>query len=405
MYSLFEEQIDIDALAQHHFIEQALYVSAEATAPFPEPAEYNSGPEGYLELIRHAKEAVAVPVIGSLNGVTPGGWIEYARKIEQAGADALELNIYFVPTNPRMACDEVERLYLAILKEVKGYVKIPVAMKLSPFFSAFPNMAHKLDEAGANGLVLFNRFYQPDLNPEELAVKPNLVLSDSDELRLPLRWVAILCGHVGASLALTTGVHTPEDVVKAIMAGADIANVCSVLLHGGVGKLGELVNGLRAWMEAHEYESVGQMKGCLSQRSCPEPAAFERANYMKALTRYQNPVRASGSSAGTKRLEHLDARQAAPGTPRAANRRARNTRHLDRVTYIPLPWWLAQNASHQGRPAAAARGHGGKRRMQGAGSQNGLRRAAGASHNAPGFPLAHAALAGMKMPRLERHHV
>jgi dihydroorotate dehydrogenase (fumarate) len=287
MYSLFEEQIDIDALAQHHFIEQALYVSAEATAPFPEKAEYNRDPDGYLELIRHAKETVAVPVIGSLNGVTPGGWVEYARKIEQAGASALELNVYFLPTNPRMNCDEVERLYVTILKEVKSHVKIPVAMKLSPFFSAFPNMAHKLDEAGANGLVLFNRFYQPDLNPEELAVEPNLVLSDSDELRLPLRWIAILCGHVKASLALTTGVHTPEDAVKAVMAGADVANVCSVLLHGGVGKLGELVNGLRTWMESHEYESVGQMKGCLSQRSCPEPAAFERANYMKALTHYQ----------------------------------------------------------------------------------------------------------------------
>jgi dihydroorotate dehydrogenase (fumarate) len=287
MYSLFEEQIDIEALALHHFIEQTTFVSAEATAYYPETAEYNRGPDGYLELIRQAKEAVSVPIIASLNGVTPGGWVEYARKMEQAGADALELNVYFLPTNPQMECTEVERLYLAILKDVKSYVHIPVAVKLSQFFSAMPNMAYKLDQAGADALVLFNRFYQPDFNLEELAVEPNLLLSTSQELRLPLRWIAILYGHVKASLALTTGVHTPEDVVKAVMAGASVANVCSVLLHDGVGRIGGLVRGLEDWMEEHEYESVAQMKGALSQQSCPEPAAFERANYMKALTQYK----------------------------------------------------------------------------------------------------------------------
>ena len=228
-----------------------------------------------------------MPVIGSLNGVTPGGWVEYARKIEQAGADALELNVYFLPTNPQTDGNEVERLYLAILKEVKSYVHIPVAVKLSPYFSSMPNMARRLDEAGANALVLFNRFYQPDFDLEELAVEPNLMLSRSAEMRLPLRWIAILYGHVKASLALTTGVHTSEDVLKAVMAGADIANVCSVLLDEGPAKIGELVQGVQEWMEAHEYESIAQMKGSLSQRSCPEPAAFERANYMKALTGYK----------------------------------------------------------------------------------------------------------------------
>jgi dihydroorotate dehydrogenase (fumarate) len=287
MYSLFEEQIDMEALALHHFIEQSSYVSSEATGYYPQPTDYNRGPDGYLELIRKAKEAVTVPVIGSLNGVTPGGWVEYGRKIEQAGADALELNVYFLPTRAEMDCDEVERLYLAILKEVKSYVHIPVAVKLSPFFSSIPNMAHKLDEAGADALVLFNRFYQPDFNLEELTVEPNLVLSTSAELRLPLRWVAILFQHIKASMALTTGVHTPEDVVKAIMAGADVANVCSVLLHEGPGKIAELVKGLDTWMEQHEYESIGQMKGALSEACVAEPAAFERANYMKALTGYK----------------------------------------------------------------------------------------------------------------------
>ncbi len=283
MYSLFEEQIDLEALAQHNFIEQTTFMSAEATAYFPKAADYNRGPDGYLELIRQAKEAVDVPVIGSLNGVTPGGWTRYARLIQDAGADALELNVYMIPTRLDLTSDGVENTYLEILRDVKASVKIPVAMKLSPFFSSLPNMARRLDKAGANALVLFNRFYQPDFDLEELAVTPHLVLSTPWEMRLPLRWIAILYGHVKASMALTTGIHTPEDVVKSVMAGADIANVASVLLERGPGHISELIGGLSQWMEAHEYESVAQMKGALSQRNVTEPAAFERANYMKVL--------------------------------------------------------------------------------------------------------------------------
>jgi dihydroorotate dehydrogenase (fumarate) len=287
MYSLFEEQIDIEALAQHNFIEQTTFMSAEATAYFPKAADYNRGPDGYLELIRQAKEAVDVPVIGSLNGVTPGGWTRYARLIQDAGADALELNVYLIPTRLDLTSDGVENTYLEILRDVKASVKIPVAMKLSPFFSSLPNMARRLDRSGANALVLFNRFYQPDFDLEELAVTPHLVLSTPWEMRLPLRWIAILYGHVKASLALTTGVHTPEDVVKSVMAGADIANVASVLLERGPGHISELIGGLSQWMEEHEYESVAQMKGALSQRNVTEPAAFERANYMKVLGSWQ----------------------------------------------------------------------------------------------------------------------
>jgi dihydroorotate dehydrogenase (fumarate) len=283
MYSLFEEQIDIQALAQHHFLEQMTFMSAEATAYFPKAADYNRGPDGYLDLIREAKAAVNIPIIGSLNGVTTGGWTRYARLIEEAGADALELNVYLIPTRTELSSDGVENTYLEILKEVKAQVKIPVAMKLSPFFSALPNVAHRLDHAGADALVLFNRFYQPDFDLEELTVVPHLVLSGSNEMRLPLRWIAILYGHVKASLALTTGIHSTDDAVKAIMAGADVANVASLLLERGAGAITDLVTGIGRWMGEHEYESVAQMRGALSQRNVAEPAAFERANYMKVL--------------------------------------------------------------------------------------------------------------------------
>lgn len=281
--SLFEEQVDIEALSHHYFIEDTTFMSAEATAYFPKAADYARGPEGYLELIQAAKAAVDVPIIGSLNGVTTGGWTRYAKLIEQAGADALELNVYFIPTHAELTAEGVEKLYVDILREVKSQIKIPVAMKLNPFFSALPHMARQLDEAGANGLVLFNRFYQPDFDLEDLAVTSHLVLSDSHEMRLPLRWVAILYGHVKASLALTTGVHSTEDAVKAVMAGADIVNVASLLLEKGISQIDALVSGLSAWMDEHEYESLAQMKGALSQRNVSDPAAFERANYMKVL--------------------------------------------------------------------------------------------------------------------------
>jgi dihydroorotate dehydrogenase (fumarate) len=287
LYSLFEEQINIEALNQHHFIEAAAESFWEAVTYFPKTSDYTRGPEEYLDLIRDAKAAVDVPVIASLNGVTTGGWIDYARLMQQAGADALECNVYLLPTRPDVDGVEIEQVYLDILREVKANVTIPVAMKLGPFFSAIPNMAYKLDQAGADGLVLFNRFYQPDFDLEELSVVPNLVLSRSSEMRLPLRWIAILYGHVNASLALTTGIHTPEDVLKAVMAGADIANVASVLLEEGIGKLGALTRGVMAWMEEHEYTSVEQMKGSLSHRKSAEPAAFERANYMKVLGSWQ----------------------------------------------------------------------------------------------------------------------
>lgn len=283
MYSLFEEQIDIEAMTQHLAVEQEAFMSAEATSYFPKAKDYQGGPDDYLELIRKAKAAIDIPVIGSLNGVTTGGWTRYAKLIEQAGADALELNAYLIPTRPELTSEGVENTYLEILREVKAQVKIPVAMKLSPFFSALPNMAARLDRAGADGLVLFNRFYQPDFDLEELAVTPHLVLSTSWEMRLPLRWIAILYGRINASLALSTGVDTAEDVVKAIMAGADIATMASVLLGQGVGKIGDMVAGLQQWMELHEYESVGQMKGALSQRNVADATAFERANYMKVL--------------------------------------------------------------------------------------------------------------------------
>jgi dihydroorotate dehydrogenase (fumarate) len=283
MYSLFEEQIDIEALAQHNFLEETVFMSAEATSYFPKAADFSRGPDAYLDHIRQAKEAVGIPVIGSLNGVTTGGWTRYAKLIEEAGADGLELNVYLIPTRTSLTSDGVENTYLEILREVKAQVKIPVAMKLGAFFSALPNMAARLDRAGADALVLFNRFYQPDLDLEELDVVPSLVLSNSNEMRLPLRWIAILYGHVSCSMALTTGVHTPDDAVKAVMAGASIANVASVLLHEGTGKITELVDGFAAWMDEHEYDSVEIMKGSLSQQSCPEPAAFERANYMKVL--------------------------------------------------------------------------------------------------------------------------
>jgi dihydroorotate dehydrogenase (fumarate) len=281
--SLFEEQIETEAEALAHYLERGTEMYREALTYFPPFEDYRREPDDYVEHIRKAKEAVGIPIIASLNGITPGGWTKYAKLFQEAGADAVELNVYYVPTDFHLMSYDVEDLYVKMLKSVKEQVTIPIAMKLSPYFSALPHMASMLDAEGADALVLFNRFYQPDLDIEELEVRPNLVLSTSAEMRLPLRWVAILYGHLDASLALTTGIHPTEDAIKAVMAGADIANVCSLLLQEGIGKIGELVSGMTAWMEAHEYESVTQMKGSLSQKSVADPTAFERANYMKAL--------------------------------------------------------------------------------------------------------------------------
>jgi dihydroorotate dehydrogenase (fumarate) len=286
MHSLFEEQIEFEAQQFDHFFGYGTESFAEALTYFPKLNEFGVGPDAYLELVHKAKRAVGIPVIASLNGVSDGGWIDYATKIQQAGADALEVNLYFLPTDPRMASGDVEQIYLDVLASVKRHVTIPVAMKIGPYFTSLPRMAQALDAGGADALVLFNRFYQPDLNIEELTVDPHLVLSTSDELRLPLRWIAILYSHTSCSLALTTGIHTAEDAVKAVMAGADIATMTSALLHHGVSHITTLVDGVTRWMEEHEYDSVDMMKGSLSQRNVAEPAAFERANYMKTLRSY-----------------------------------------------------------------------------------------------------------------------
>jgi dihydroorotate dehydrogenase (fumarate) len=287
MYSLFEEQIVHDAAELNYFLTQGTESFAEALTYFPEADDYNLGPEEYVEHIHRAKGTLGIPVIGSLNGVSAGGWVKFARKIEEAGADAIELNVYYIPTDPALTGTAVEERYIDVLREVKSTVKIPVAIKLSPFFSSMANMAHRLDDAGADGLVLFNRFYQPDFDLEVLEVTPNVILSTPQAMRLPLRWVAILHGQVKASIAATSGIHTTQDVLKMLMAGADVTMMCSALLKHGAGRIGEVLTELTRWMEEHEYESVGQMKGSMSQKSVADPAAFERANYMKALNSYK----------------------------------------------------------------------------------------------------------------------
>ena len=283
LHSLFEEQITLESQYLDHFLTHGTDSFAEAQSYFPDMATYNVGPDGYLEEIRRAKAAVGIPVIGSLNGVSAGGWTKYAKLIQEAGADALELNIYYIPTDPELSGAEVEGMYLDIVKEVKQTVSIPVAVKLSPYFSSTANMAKRLTESGADALVLFNRFYQPDLDLEQLEVTPHLVLSNSNELRLPLRWAAILYGKVRADLAITSGVHTHEDVLKAMMAGAKATLLASTLLQNGVGRLGRILESMEKWMEEHEYGSIEQMQGSLSQKHVAEPAAFERANYMKVI--------------------------------------------------------------------------------------------------------------------------
>ena len=286
LHSLFEEQLTVESYDLDRHLSQHAYSVAEALTYFPEPTAFALGPDAYLEHIRRAKAAVEVPVIASLNGVSTGGWIEYARSIEQAGADALELNVYFVPTDPLVPASVVERTYLDLVRDVRLHVGIPLAVKLSHFFSAIPNMAHELDLAGVDGLVLFNRFYQPDIDLEALEVVPNLTLSNPGELRLRLRWVAILFGHLRADLAVTGGVHGAEDVLKAMMAGASVAMLASALLRHGVDHLRAITRDLLRWMEEHEYASIRQMRGSMSQQHVAEPAAFERANYLKVLRSY-----------------------------------------------------------------------------------------------------------------------
>ena len=289
MHSLFEEQINYESSELDHYLTLGADSYAEALSYFPEASEYSLGPDQYLEQLRKIREAVKIPVIASLNGVSPGGWTAYAKKMEQAGASALELNVYFIPTDPTLSSQQIENNYVELLKSVRSTVSIPVAVKLSPFFTNLSQLAKRLDQAGANALVLFNRFYQPDIDLDKLDVIPRATLSTAETpnaLRLPLRWIAILYGNVGADLALTSGVHSAADVLKGLMAGAKITMVCSELLLYGVSRIGAIKSDLLRWMTEHEYASVAQMQGSMSQKSVAFPSAFERAHYMRAITNY-----------------------------------------------------------------------------------------------------------------------
>ena len=290
LYSLFEEQLRQESAELEQHLTEGTDSFAEASSFFPQPDEFRLGPEGYLNHIHRAKKAVSIPIIASLNGTTVGGWTQYAKLIEQAGADALECNIYSIAANPEVTSREVEQEYVDILRSVKSVVKIPVAVKLSPFFSNMANMAKRLDEAGADALVLFNRFYQPDINLDELEIQPNVLLSTPQALRLPLTWIGILYGRIRANLAATSGVHGHEDVIKLLMVGADVTMLCSALLRNGIDHLEKVEAGVLEWMEKHEYDSVQQMKGSMSQIRCPNPSAFERAQYMKAVKGIQHVV-------------------------------------------------------------------------------------------------------------------
>jgi dihydroorotate dehydrogenase (fumarate) len=281
--SLFEEQINAESYQLDHYLSFGADSHPEALSYFPDLGSYQVGPEQYLKLVSRAKDVVGVPVIASLNGVSAGGWLEYARAIEQAGADALELNVYYLPTDPRLSSAEVEAMYVEDVRTVKESVSIPLALKVGPFFSAFANLAQRFAEAGANGLVLFNRFYQPDFDLESLAVVPRLVLSDSDDLRLPLNWVAILYDRVAVDFAITSGIHTTEDALKGLMAGANVTMMASELMRHGLGRLAEVRDGISEWLEAREYDSVRQMIGSMSQQNVAEPSAFERAHYISTV--------------------------------------------------------------------------------------------------------------------------
>jgi dihydroorotate dehydrogenase (fumarate) len=286
MYSLFEEQIIHESLELDHFLNQGTETFQEAQSYLPDVGKYTLGPDIYVEHVKKLKAALSIPVIGSLNGVSTGGWIKYAKRIEEAGADALELNLYYLPTDPNLTSAELEDNYVTLVSDVCRSVKFPVAVKLSPYFTTLPHFAKRLVDAGAKGLVLFNRFYQPDFDLENLEVCPHLVLSNSNEMRLPLRWIAMLHGRIQADFALTSGIHTAEDVIKAMMAGANVAMTASALLQNGIGRAAEVLAGVENWMVEHEYTSIKQMQGSMSQKSVAEPAAFERANYMKVLNSF-----------------------------------------------------------------------------------------------------------------------
>lgn len=286
MYSLFEEQILRDSYKLDSDLSRGIETYPEALTYLPDYGQYSIGPDTYLRHLRNLKNSLSIPIIGSLNGVTDGGWVEYAQKIQDAGADALELNLYNLATDPEVTSADLEAGYLRLVSHVRSAISIPLAVKLSPFFTALPNFAKRLAECGVNGIVLFNRFYQPDFDLEELEVVPHLVLSNSNEMRLPLRWIAILYKRVPVDFALTSGIHTAEDLLKALMAGAKVGMATSAFLLHGVERATQILSDLQAWMVEKEYESVTQMIGSMSQQAVADPAAFERANYMKVLSSY-----------------------------------------------------------------------------------------------------------------------
>jgi dihydroorotate dehydrogenase (fumarate) len=287
MHSLFEEQIEHESRTLDHFLDYGTYSFAEALDYFPEPQQFNVGPEEYLNLVSNAKKATNLPIIGSLNGVSPGGWTRYARYIEEAGADALELNLYYLPTDLTMTGSDIEQMYLGVIRDVREVISIPLAVKICPYLTALAHTATRFVHAGADALVLFNRFYQPDFDLETLEVTPRLVLSRSDELRLPLTWTAILYGRTRADLAITSGIHTHTDILKAVMAGANITMMASELLKNGLDRIHTILNDLSAWMDAYGYDSIKTMQGSMSQQNISNPDAFERANYMKMLQSWQ----------------------------------------------------------------------------------------------------------------------
>ena len=293
LHSLFEEQIMLEANTLDRFLTEGTNSHAEALSYFPDLGSYNIGPEGYLRHIERAKKTLSIPVVASLNGISTGGWINYAKLIEQAGADALELNIYFLPTKSDLSAGELEKSYIELVRDIRSQVSIPVAVKLGPFFTSFADFARRLDATGIDALVIFNRFYQPDFNLETLEVEPSLHLSTRDDLRLRLHWVALLFSHLKAQLAITGGCNSAEDVVKGIMAGANVVMTTSALLRYGIGYMTALETNLREWMHQHEYASVDQMRGAMSAARVAEPAAFARANYIKVLSSYSLTTRAT----------------------------------------------------------------------------------------------------------------
>ncbi|MGD0908397.1 MAG: dihydroorotate dehydrogenase-like protein [Candidatus Acidiferrales bacterium] len=284
--SLFEEQLILESESVDADLSRGAEAFSESSSFLPDLIDYNLGPDGYLELIRKAKQSVSVPVIASLNGVSPTGWLRYARDMEQAGADAIELNLYSLVTDPSRTASQVEKVYCDLVHTLRESLRVPIAVKLSQFFSAIPNFASHLDTSGANAIVLFNRFYQPDIDIEQLDVVPSLTLSQPGELLLRLHWVAVLYGHIRSHIAVTGGVHSSTDVLKSIMVGARVTMMTSALLLNGVAHLDTVLAGIVRWMEEHEYESIGQMRGSMSQKNVPDPAAYERANYMRVLSSY-----------------------------------------------------------------------------------------------------------------------